>query len=167
MGIASIPLLVLLAAVAPANAARTTYTRNVAIVVYDMAEPLDWTGPFEVYNDAAHFGSSRGDDAFNVYLVSKTTEPLNSQGMKVLPQYSIQNAPKPDIVLFPAGPRRGSPTIRRSSRGPRRRRRRRRSRNRCARARSCSARRGCSTGSRSRRITARSGGCRRTCPRRR
>ena len=104
MGIASIPLLVLLAAVAPANAARTSYTRNVAIVVYDMAEPLDWTGPFEVYNDAAHFGSSRGEDAFNVYLVSKTTEPLNSQGMKVVPQYSIQSAPKPDIVLFPGGP---------------------------------------------------------------
>src|SRR5260370_1078044 len=44
------------------------YTRNVAVVVYENAEPLDWTGPFEVYN------------------------------------YSIANAPKPDIVICPGGP---------------------------------------------------------------
>jgi putative intracellular protease/amidase len=79
---------------------RKPYTRNVAIVVYENAEPLDWTGPFEVYNDAGEFG----DDAFNVYVVSKTTEPLNAQGMKVVPNYSIANAPKPDIVVFPGGP---------------------------------------------------------------
>jgi putative intracellular protease/amidase len=85
-------------------AERKSYTRNVAIVVYENAEPLDWTGPFEVYNDAARFGSANGQDAFNVYVVSKTSEPLDCQGLKVVPQYSIQNAPKPDIVLFPGGP---------------------------------------------------------------
>src|SRR6185369_5875070 len=42
--------------------------------------------------------------AFNVYIVSKTTEPLNAQGLKVVPNYSIANAPKPDIVIFPGGP---------------------------------------------------------------
>jgi putative intracellular protease/amidase len=80
------------------------YTRNVAVVVYENAEPLDWTGPFEVYNDAANFGSSNGENAFNVYIVSKTTDPLNAQGLKVVPNYSIANAPKPDIVIFPGGP---------------------------------------------------------------
>lgn len=83
---------------------RKPYTRNVAIVVYENAEPLDWTGPFEVYNDAAHFASNNAEDAFNVYVVSKTTEPLNAQGLKVVPNYSIANAPKPDIVVFPGGP---------------------------------------------------------------
>ena len=83
---------------------RKPYTRNVAVVVYENAEPLDWTGPFEVYNDAASFGSSNGARAFNVYIVSKTTEPLNAQGLKVVPNYSIANAPKPDIVIFPGGP---------------------------------------------------------------
>lgn len=80
------------------------YTRNVAIVVYDNAEPLDWTGPFEVYNDAARFGAVGGQDAFHVYVVSKTKAPLNAQGITVMPNYSIEDAPKPDIVLFPGGP---------------------------------------------------------------
>lgn len=80
------------------------YTRNVAVVVYENAEPLDWTGPFEVYNDAASFGSANGEPAFNVYIVSKTTDPVNAQGLKVVPNYSIANAPKPDIVIFPGGP---------------------------------------------------------------
>ena len=80
------------------------YTRNVAIVVYENAEPLDWTGPFEVYNDAAHAGSANGEPAFNVYVVSKTKKSINAQGLWVTPSYSIADAPRPDIVLFPGGP---------------------------------------------------------------
>ena len=80
------------------------YTRNVAIVVYENAEPLDWTGPFEVYNDAAHFGMANDQPAFNVYVVSKTKDKVNAQGLHVMPNYSIQDAPKPDIVVFPGGP---------------------------------------------------------------
>lgn len=80
------------------------YTRNVAIVVYKNVQPLDWTGPFEVYNDAGSFGSVGGKRAFNVYTVSKSDEPLNGQGLIVKPTYSINNAPKPDIVVFPGGP---------------------------------------------------------------
>jgi len=87
-----------------ACAERKPYTRNVAIVVYENAEPLDWTGPFEVYNDAANFGAVNGENAFNVYIVSKTKDPLNAQGLWVVPTYSIKDAPKPDIVLFPGGP---------------------------------------------------------------
>jgi putative intracellular protease/amidase len=87
---------------APAQA--RPYTRNVAIVVYENAEPLDWTGPYEVYNDAAHAGSVNGEPAFNVYIVSKTKKSLNAQGLWVVPSYSIEDAPKPDLVLFPGGP---------------------------------------------------------------
>ena len=86
------------------KAARKTYTRNVAIVVYENAEPLDWTGPYEVYHDAASFGEVNGEEAFNVYMVSKTKDPVDAQGLVVVPQYSIADAPKPDIVLFPGGP---------------------------------------------------------------
>lgn len=81
-----------------------TYTRNVAVVVYENAQPLDWTGPFEVYNDAAHAGEVNGVPAFNVYIVSKTKDPVNAQGLWVKPSYSIADAPKPDIVVFPGGP---------------------------------------------------------------
>ena len=98
----AVPLV--LAAVSASAAERKPYTRNVAIVVYENAEPLDWTGPYEVYNDAAQFAAANGEPAFNVYMVSKTTEPLNAQGLMVVPNYSIENAPKPDIVVFPGGP---------------------------------------------------------------
>jgi len=91
-------------AVPAARGTRTPYTRNVAIVVYENAEPLDWAGPFEVYNDAAHFGAVRGEPALNVYVVSKIRAPLNLQGLTVTPTYSIADAPNPDIVVFPGGP---------------------------------------------------------------
>ena len=87
-----------------ATAATKPYTRNVAVVVYKNAEPLDWAGPFEVWNDAAHFGAVGDQPAFNVYIVSKTTEPLSAQGLQVVPTYSIDNAPKPDVVIIPGGP---------------------------------------------------------------
>ncbi len=80
------------------------YTRNVAIVLYENVQPLDWVGPYEVYHDAASFGTSNGQPAFNVYTVSKTAGPVNGQGMKIVPDYTIANAPKPDIVIFPGGP---------------------------------------------------------------
>jgi putative intracellular protease/amidase len=96
-------ILVVLAASAGANE-RKPYTRNVAIVVYEDAEPLDWAGPFEVYNDAGGAGRANGEAAFNVYIVSKTTDPLNAQGLQVVPNYSIATAPRPDIVVFPGGP---------------------------------------------------------------
>jgi putative intracellular protease/amidase len=90
--------------VIPVAACAKPYTRNVAIVVYENAEPLDWTGPFEVYNDAAEFARVNGEPAFNVYIVSKTKDPVNAQGLHVVPSYSIKDAPRPDIVLFPGGP---------------------------------------------------------------
>lgn len=91
---------------ASACAEARPYTRNVAIVVYDQAEPLDWAGPFEVYNNAARFGAAGGENAFHVYVVSKTRDPVDAQGLHVLPSYSIADAPRPDIVLFPGGPSR-------------------------------------------------------------
>lgn len=98
----------IVAAVAAASATdaaeHTPYTRKVAIVVYENAEPLDWTGPFEVYNNAGRFGSAHGEPAFDVYVVGKTGQAVDSQGLKVVPSYSIENAPRPDIVVFPGGP---------------------------------------------------------------
>ena len=86
------------------STAPAKYTRNVAIVVYENAEPLDWAGPFEVYNNAAGFGRANGQNAFKVYIVSTTKDVVNAQGLRVAPSYSIEDAPKPDIVLFPGGP---------------------------------------------------------------
>ena len=69
--------------------------RNVAIIIHDGVELLDFAGPGEVFAAAG---------AFNVYTVSETTAPITSQGfVKVTPQYSVTNSPKPDILVVPGG----------------------------------------------------------------
>jgi hypothetical protein len=125
------------------------YTRNVAIVVYENAEPLDWTGPFEVYNDAAQFGTANGEPAFNVYIVSKTKDKVNAQGLWVVPQYSVEMLPKArhrDLSGWTFVEDLRRPGV--SSPGRRRSRSKRKSRSRCAPGPSSSAKRDCSTGSR-------------------
>jgi transcriptional regulator GlxA family with amidase domain len=79
-------------------------TRNVAIVVYEGIEILDFAGPSEVFAAASGFGESRGSNAFRVYTVGATKQPVVSQGfVKITPEFSIEDAPKPDIVVVPGG----------------------------------------------------------------
>jgi transcriptional regulator GlxA family with amidase domain len=79
-------------------------TRNVAIVLYDHVELLDFAGPGEVFAAAAWAGAAGDVPAFHVYTVGKTKAPLTSQGfVKITPEYSIEDAPKPDLVVFPGG----------------------------------------------------------------
>lgn len=80
------------------------YTKNVAIVIYDGVEVLDFAGPLEVFAAAAGFGANAQERAFNVYTVSKTRAPIVSQGvLDVTPDYSIADSPKPDIIVLPGG----------------------------------------------------------------
>lgn len=85
-------------------AATAGYTRNVAIVLYDGVEILDFAGPAEVFAAAASQGAHGRERAFNPYTVSKTREAIVSQGfVDVVPDYSIADAPKPDIIVLPGG----------------------------------------------------------------
>ncbi|MBD2703227.1 DJ-1/PfpI family protein [Spirosoma sp. BT702] len=75
--------------------AQKTGKRNVAIFIHDGVEILDFSGPSEV------FASTQG---FNVYTVSLSKEPITSQGfIKIIPNYSLADCPKPDIVVLPGG----------------------------------------------------------------
>jgi len=68
---------------------------NVAIFLYKNVELLDFAGPGEV------FASTSG---FHVYTVSVDGKEVLSQGfVTVKPEYSIDNAPSPDIIVFPGG----------------------------------------------------------------
>src|SRR5215210_8403205 len=61
--------------------------RNVAIVLYEGVELLDFAGPGEVFTQS---GTEAGEAAFNVYTVATSTDPLVSQGfLTVKPQYSF------------------------------------------------------------------------------
>jgi transcriptional regulator GlxA family with amidase domain len=96
---------------APANAADTPsaaaakqYTKNVAIVIYEGIEILDFAGPAEVFAMASRMGSDRGRPAFKVYTVAASREPITSQGfVKITPEYTIDDAPAPDLLVIPGG----------------------------------------------------------------
>jgi len=67
---------------------------TVAFYLQDGIEVLDFAGPMEVF---AYAG-------FNVFTVSKTKDPIVSQGiLKVVPDYSIDDAPASDMVAFFGG----------------------------------------------------------------
>lgn len=74
--------------------------RNVAILVYEGVELLDFAGPGEVF--AAARGP--GGRAFRVFTVAKEKRPVRSQGfVDVTPEFSIADCPAPDIVVVPGG----------------------------------------------------------------
>ncbi|MBI3409743.1 MAG: DJ-1/PfpI family protein [Planctomycetes bacterium] len=71
---------------------------NVAIIIHDGVELLDFAGPGEVFQAAA------GGRAFNVYAVADSTQPVTSQRfLKLTPNHAITDCPKPDIVVIPGG----------------------------------------------------------------
>jgi transcriptional regulator GlxA family with amidase domain len=74
----------------------TNYHKKMSICFYlqDGVELLDFAGPMEVFSYAG----------FQVFTVSKKKEPLVSQGiLKIIPDYSIDNAPPSDILAFFGG----------------------------------------------------------------
>lgn len=96
--------------VTPAQAApdspprRSGYTRNVAIVLYEGVELLDFAGPGEVFSAAGHQSMQGDAPAFRVYTVAKSKAPLTSQGfVKVTPDFSPEDAPVPDVIVIPGG----------------------------------------------------------------
>jgi len=72
--------------------------RNVAIVLFEGVELLDFAGPGEVFSAAG----SRG--AFNVFTVGGSAGTVTSQGfVTIRPEYTIANSPRPDILVLPGG----------------------------------------------------------------
>jgi transcriptional regulator GlxA family with amidase domain len=69
--------------------------KNVAILVFDGMEILDFAGPSEVFAVAP---------GYTVYTVAVSAEPVSSQGfVKITPNYTLANCPAPDIVVVPGG----------------------------------------------------------------
>ncbi len=92
------------AAEASRPAAASPKTRNVAIVIYEGVEILDFTGPAEVFASASDFGGVEGKPAFHTYTVATSKAPITSHGvLKVVPDYSIDDAPQPDLIVLPGG----------------------------------------------------------------
>jgi len=72
------------------------YNKQMSICFYlqDGVEVLDFAGPMEVF---AYAG-------FKVFTVSRKKEPIMTQGiLKIMPDYSIEDAPPADILAFFGG----------------------------------------------------------------
>jgi transcriptional regulator GlxA family with amidase domain len=76
-------------------------TLNTAILIFDEVEVLDFAGPFEIFNVA---NEVEGKKLFNVYTLSEFGETINARnGLKIVPDHTILNCPKPDILIIPGG----------------------------------------------------------------
>lgn len=75
--------------------------RNVAILVYEGAEVLDFSGPFEVFAVT----SELNDHAlFDVAIVAGSLDPVHSvNGMLVKPNRTYADMPQPDVLVVAGG----------------------------------------------------------------
>ena len=93
--LAVLVVLVAFQAIINAQAAVEKPKMNVAILIYDGVEIIDYTGPYEVLGS---WGRRK------VYTVASTSKPITTNmGMQVIPNYSFDNQPKADIIVIPGG----------------------------------------------------------------
>lgn len=82
------------AASMPPSPQQQTERKQVAILIFDGVQIIDYTGPYEVFGQAG----------FRVFTVAEKPDPITtSMGMTVTPSFTIENSPEPNIVVVPGG----------------------------------------------------------------
>jgi transcriptional regulator GlxA family with amidase domain len=75
--------------------------RNVAILIFDEVEVLDFCGPFEVFSVT---GRRNDTTPFNVYTVAESARPILARNnLSINPAHTFPDCPRPDILLVPGG----------------------------------------------------------------
>ena len=73
----------------------------VAFLVSEGAVIIDFCGPWEVFQDVNIPG--RSNAPFRLYTVAETTAPIRaSGGMRIVPDYTLANAPAAKVIVIPA-----------------------------------------------------------------
>ena len=73
---------------------------NIGIYIYDQAEVLDFSGPFEVFSVANRLAKLD----WNIWLVGANENLVEARGaFRVMPHYSIQNVPALDLLIVVGG----------------------------------------------------------------
>jgi putative intracellular protease/amidase len=68
---------------------------NVAILIFDGVQIIDYTGPYEVLGS---WGRR------NVFTVAEKGDPITTHmGMRVIPNYTFADSPPADIIVIPGG----------------------------------------------------------------
>ena len=77
-----------------------------AFVISEGAVVIDFAGPWEVFENVMlpSMGMSMDDQMpFHPYIVAEKLGPVEaSGGMKIVPAYTFENAPKPKVIVIPA-----------------------------------------------------------------
>ena len=75
---------------------------NVGIYIYDEAEVLDFSGPFEVFSTATRMHEDEGP--FTVFLVGETGGTVGARaGYQVIPDYGFHDCPEIDVLIVVGG----------------------------------------------------------------
>jgi transcriptional regulator GlxA family with amidase domain len=73
---------------------------NIGIYIYDQAEVLDFSGPFEVFSVANRLAKL----GWSIWLIGVSENLVEARGaFKVMPHYSIQNVPALDLLIVVGG----------------------------------------------------------------
>jgi copper(I)-binding protein/putative intracellular protease/amidase len=79
---------------APASRAPEEPSKKAAILLFSGVEDIDYAGPVEVF----------GGSGIQVFTVAASTSPIKTiMGIKVTPDYSLEEAPPADVLLIPGG----------------------------------------------------------------
>src|SRR5437870_5751022 len=74
-------------------------TIPIAFLLSEGAVMIDFSGPWEVFQDVMIPG--RADPPFRLYTVAETTHPIHaSGGMTIIPDYNLENAPAPKVIVI-------------------------------------------------------------------
>jgi len=83
---------------------------NVAFLISEGFDVMDIAGPWEAFSDTMYTSKGKvwhredGNDMimpFNLYTVSDSLKPVSS-GLIVVPNYTFETAPKPQVIVVPA-----------------------------------------------------------------
>jgi transcriptional regulator GlxA family with amidase domain len=75
---------------------------NIGIYIYDQAEVLDFSGPFEVFSTSSRINAS--GEPFSVFLVSETGKTVTARaGYNVNPTFGFHNHPQIDVLIVAGG----------------------------------------------------------------
>ena len=73
----------------------------VAFVISEGAVIIDFCGPWEVFENVNV--PDRDGNPFRLYTVGPSSAPIHaSSGMKIIPDYTFENAPAPKVIVIPA-----------------------------------------------------------------
>lgn len=80
--------------------------QTVGILIFPDVEVLDFCGPLEVFAVTRINEERRAEEPspFRVVLIAETLDPVTTvSGMRVLPEFTLENHPDLDILLVPGG----------------------------------------------------------------